>query len=217
MKSKREKYFRLTSFIVGIVFILSGIFKSVNVYSFANTILQYTGFLMWDFLYGYQLGLAVLICCGEILIGLLSLHPHMSIFTGFVYFPVLLFFSIITGLNYFEPYAQIESCGCFGEVIHMSPLASFIKSIVLLGMASFMLYFSIDSFRNHNVIKKFLGHLPYSYLSVGFIVSLGIPLMSLIWVNRMEHSIYLLSFSSVCISTMSIIAYLIFNKRFKRV
>ena len=217
MKSKREKYFKLTSSIVGIVFILSGIFKSVNVYSFANTILQYTGYFMWDFLYGYQLGLAVLICSGEILIGLLSLHPRVSILTGFVYFPILLFFSIITGLNYFEPYAQIESCGCFGEVIHMSPLASFIKSIVLLGMASFMLYLSIDSFRNHNVIKKFLGHLPYSYLSVGFIVSLGIPLMSLIWVNRMEHSIYLLFFSSVCISTMGIIAYLIFNKRLKRV
>ena len=217
MKSKREKYFKLTSSIVGIVFILSGIFKSVNVYSFANTILQYTGYFMWDFLYGYQLGLAVLICSGEILIGLLSLLPRVSILTGFVYFPILLFFSIITGLNYFEPYAQIESCGCFGEMIHMSPLASFIKSIVLLGMAAFMLYSSITVTKRNGFIRDILSHLPYRYIGIVLASSLCIPLTSWICMNRMEHSIYLLFFSSVCISTMGIIAYLIIDKRFRSV
>lgn len=44
----------------------------------------------------------------------------------------MVYFTCITYLNYIDRYGQIESCGCFGEVIHLSPEESFWKNVVLL-------------------------------------------------------------------------------------
>ena len=43
------------------------------------------------------------------------------------------FFIYLTGVNYLSPtlLGSIESCGCFGELIHFSAKGSFIKTIVL--------------------------------------------------------------------------------------
>lgn len=47
---------------------------------------------------------------------------------------------------------SIESCGCFGELIHFTPLTSFIKSVVLLMMA--ILYLYVTLFDKFDVTKS---------------------------------------------------------------
>ena len=52
-----------------------------------------------------------------------------------VYTLVLGYFTYITYLNLVSLYGQIESCGCFGEVIHLTPAESFYKNVVLLSLS----------------------------------------------------------------------------------
>ena len=51
---------------------------------------------------------------------------------------MLLFFVYLTGVNLFFPtiIGSIETCGCFGELVHFTPVSSFVKSVVLLVMAA---------------------------------------------------------------------------------
>ena len=46
---------------------------------------------------------------------------------------MLTFFVWLTGVNLFFPtmFGSVESCGCFGELIHFTPVGSFVKSVVL--------------------------------------------------------------------------------------
>ena len=153
MNNKKNKLFRLFSFIMGVTFIMSGIFKSMSIRSFSNIIQKYIDYYLYDFQFDTPLWIAVLVCSFEILLGVLTLYPRISSMMGAIYLPIMLFFTILTGINYLDPYAQIESCGCFGEIIHMSPFASFVKSIFLLGISIFMFNHSFKIMRKE-LVKK---------------------------------------------------------------
>ena len=64
------------------------------------------------------------------------------IFGAFAFVAMLSLFVYLTGVNLFFPtvIGSIESCGCFGELIHFTPLSSFIKSVILLLIAIANLY-----------------------------------------------------------------------------
>ena len=81
----------------------------------------------------------------ELLIGIACLVPALRRQANVAAFLALTFFVWLTGDNYFNPspLGRIESCGCFGELIHFTPLASFIKSLVLWCMATTNLFYEI--------------------------------------------------------------------------
>ena len=49
------------------------------------------------------------------------------------------FFTYITYINYTDLYGGIESCGCFGELIHFTPASSFYKNIALFILSLILL------------------------------------------------------------------------------
>lgn len=116
---------------LGIIFILSAMMKAVNVFAFGNTIESFCGLLGMEVFYGYGKVLAVLICAGELFLGLLSLHSGFQRLVCWIYPVVLGYFTYITFNNHTRMYAQIESCGCFGEIVHLSAAATFYKNVVL--------------------------------------------------------------------------------------
>lgn len=75
---------------------------------------------------------AVSVCIGEVMIGALALWPNAYNRIHWIYPVVMVFFTYLTYLNLIVPYGQIESCGCFGEVIHLNPKETFVKNIILL-------------------------------------------------------------------------------------
>ena len=120
---------------VGVIFVLSSILKWIGLRSFAYTVNDFCGLLGYDILYGQGLTLAVVICTMELLLGVIAFVPRLSRIAIWLYLPVMCYFTYITYVNVVSLYGQIESCGCFGEVIHFTPAESFYKNVLLLGLS----------------------------------------------------------------------------------
>ena len=135
MKNNVYNTIHNTTNILGVVFILSSIFKWIGLKTFALTVNDFCAFLGFDVLYGHGMALAIVICSAELILGIAAFVPRLRDFVAWVYLIVMGFFTYITYLNMVSLYGQIESCGCFGEVIHLTPSASFYKNVVLLILA----------------------------------------------------------------------------------
>ncbi len=88
---------------------------------------------MGEWIHNYAIVVAVAVCMIEIVLSALVLLRRMRMIAFIAFCAMLSFFVYLTGMNYFFPsiMGSIESCGCFGELIHFSPLASFVKSLLL--------------------------------------------------------------------------------------
>ncbi len=123
------------SLLLGSIFFLSSIFKWIGLKTFALTVNDFCAFLGFNMLYGHGMFLAIIICSVELVLGIAALIPRLRDYVVWVYLIVMGFFTYITYLNLVSLYGQIESCGCFGEVIHLTPSESFYKNVVLLTLS----------------------------------------------------------------------------------
>jgi len=130
----RAKIPYLLSALLGLGFIFSSLTKLIGICSFARTLEEFFPLLGMDCLQGFGLLMAVLICLGEFCLGLLALHPRMTRIMAWVFPIVMGIFTWITWQNMTALY-QVESCGCFGEVIHLTPAESFWKNVILLALS----------------------------------------------------------------------------------
>ena len=123
----------VTAYCLGGVFILSAVTKALSLPVFADEMRLYLDIYFCGWLRDSSLFLAGMVCLAELLIGIACLVPALRRQANVAAFLALTFFVWLTGDNYFNPspLGRIESCGCFGELIHFTPLASFIKSLVL--------------------------------------------------------------------------------------
>ena len=126
-------------FAFGAIFIFSAISKAINIPSFSQSINSYLGLLGMDGLYGHTRLLAISCCTFEFLMGICAFIKPCQRFMAWVFPAVMAFFVYITYINYTDLYGGIESCGCFGELIHFTPASSFYKNIVLLGLSLILL------------------------------------------------------------------------------
>lgn len=58
----------------------------------------------------------------------------------------------LTGVNLFFPtiFGSVESCGCFGELVHFTPVGSFVKSMVLWMLALVLFVLVHAGFMNNS-------------------------------------------------------------------
>lgn len=126
--------FYSTNFLA-LTFILSSIFKWIGLRTFALTVNDFCVFLGLDALYGHGMLLAIIICTAELLFGIATFMPKIRDYVVWGYPIIMGYFTYITYLNLVSLYGQIESCGCFGEVIHLTPAESFYKNLALLTLA----------------------------------------------------------------------------------
>ena len=119
-----SKRLKIYSFVAGLVFIISGIAKSLNVAAFANIITQY-GFERLRYL---APGIVLL----EVLLGLLLVFRIKVKTTAWI---SALFVGVLTLVfSYGLFFHGIEDCGCFGKiaVLNTSPLFTYIRNILLI-------------------------------------------------------------------------------------
>ncbi len=119
------------------VMLLSGISKLFYLQGFSEEVAQYSELYVSQSLVLWSKGIAVAVCCAEIMLGLLLPMSKMSIHTTLAAFALMTFFLYFTGMNYFFPTAlgSVESCGCFGELVHFSAKGTFVKSVALWAVA----------------------------------------------------------------------------------
>lgn len=147
--------------------------------------------------------IAVAICAIETITGLLALRKKYAPIVSIVFLGMMSFFVWLTGINLFYPslMGSIESCGCFGELIHFSPLASFVKSVVLWGMAvmNYELRFTNYLLSFFNSRKPWRNILRDGTLYVTLVIGALPPLYSYLFFENMEHGYYLVGYISLCV------------------
>ena len=115
------------------VLLLSGISKLLYLQGFSEEVAQYSELYVSQSLVSWSKGIAVAACCAEIMLGMLLPMSKISLYTTLATFALMTFFLYLTGMNYLFPTAlgSVESCGCFGELVHFSAKGSFVKSVAL--------------------------------------------------------------------------------------
>ena len=172
------------------VFILSSVFKSINIKSTISEVSAYIVLYMPSFFQKYTVECALLVCMIELLLAIVALNMQYRRITNISFFFLILFFVYLTGQNLFFPtiMGSIESCGCFGELIHFSPLASFVKSVVLWIMSIVFVAYSWHERWNVSMLLKDW------YLYVCIVTSLVLPLYSLWFFEVLSHTVYIIGF-----------------------
>ena len=115
------------------VMLLSGVSKLFYLQGFSEEVAQYSELYVSQSLVSWSKGIAVAVCCTEILLGMLLPMSKISIYTTLAAFALTTFFLYLMGINYLFPTAlgSVETCGCFGELVHFSAKGSFVKSVIL--------------------------------------------------------------------------------------
>lgn len=129
-------------YILAACFLLSGLLKIFSLRAFEQEVQLYGYAYIGEWVRDISLEIALLVCVAEIIAGLIAILRIFPIFSAFAFVAMLSLFVYLTGVNLFFPtvIGSIESCGCFGELIHFTPLSSFIKSVILLLIAIANLY-----------------------------------------------------------------------------
>lgn len=129
-------------YILAACFLLSGLLKIFSLRAFEQEVQLYGDAYIGEWVRDISLEIALLVCVAEIIAGLIAILRIFPILSAFAFVAMLSFFVYLTGVNLFFPtvLGSIESCGCFGELIHFTPLSSFVKSVILLLIAIANLY-----------------------------------------------------------------------------
>lgn len=181
------------------VFLLSSVLKAVNINSFALETRLYLDAYLWDLkslvsnLWGaFRIDMvgAIWMCVIEMLVALLAIQHEYRRVASVGFCVMLTFFVYLTGLNLFFPtiMGSIESCGCFGELIHFSPLASFVKSVVLWILSLVLVVYSWHERWNVSMLLK------DRYLYICIATSVMLPLYSIWFFEALSHTVYIIGF-----------------------
>ncbi len=195
---------RLSSFMLSVVLMASSLLKAVNVHSFATEVVLFSDAYVSSALAPFGLEIACAVCALELFLSMLLLCGRFEFLASLLSFAMLTFFVSLTGMNLFAPASigSIESCGCFGELIHFSPLGTFVKSVVLWCVSIMCMLALRKGVRFCGCARKVRkrGHL---CVLVFLFVSVVPPMFSLLCMERMNAEAYVSCYVVVCVAIIS--------------
>lgn len=138
----------ISRFIVGILFIFSGLIKANDPLGLSYKMQEF--FEVWGLhsLNNFTLALSIIMIAFEIIAGVAVLVGWKMRLFSWLLLLLILFFTFLTGYALFS--GKIKECGCFGDCIPLQANQSFIKDLVLLGLILFI-------FANRDRIKQTLN------------------------------------------------------------
>ena len=168
-----KRLFWLTRWIIGILFIFSGLIKANDPSGLSYKMHEF--FEAWETtqFIPFSLYFSFLMNTFEIVAGMAILVKWHYRLTLKLLLILIVFFTFLTGYALFS--GKIATCGCFGDCLPLTPLQSFLKDLFLLILILFLLIFnkksSQFSFSANWVIGSFimaisiqfyvLKHLPF--------------------------------------------------------
>ncbi len=122
----------ISRFIVGTLFIISGLIKLNDPVGFSFKLQDYFAPEVLDlgFLVPYSLLIAVILVIIEVLLGVALLLGYFKKLTLWALLLMIVFFTFLT--FYSAYFNKVTDCGCFGDAMPLTPWESFSKDIVLL-------------------------------------------------------------------------------------
>ena len=133
MKKAHHRLRRLAAFLIGLVFLASGLLKLLDPVGTGLIISEYLKFFHIGFLQGAARPLGMVLSLVEAVTGAALIAGVYRKFMAAVASVLILFFTVITLILWMANPAM--DCGCFGEAIHLTHAQTFLKNLVLLALA----------------------------------------------------------------------------------
>jgi uncharacterized membrane protein YphA (DoxX/SURF4 family) len=151
---------------VGVLFIFSGLIKANDPLGFSYKLEEYFVVFHITFLNGFALSIAILLCALEMILGFALLIGVRAVSVAWGLLLLIIFFAFLT---FYSAYFQVvQSCGCFGDAIPLTPWQSFDKDLVLLVLIL------IIFFNRKKIRPLFTAKTGDQLLLVATIVSVGV-------------------------------------------
>ena len=129
----------LARFIVGILFIFSGLVKANDPLGLSYKMQEFFEVWGWNFFNDYTLSFSILMIAFEIIAGVaVLLGWRMKLFSWLLLL-LIIFFTFLTGYAVLS--GKIRTCGCFGDCIPLTAEQSFTKDLILLALIVFIFIF----------------------------------------------------------------------------
>src|SRR6195952_2914213 len=116
--------------LVGLLFIFSGLIKANDPLGFSYKLVEYFEVFHLTFLNPLALSLAIILCALEMVLGFALLIGVRAKSVAWGLLLLIIFFAFLTFYSAF--FKVVQSCGCFGDAIPLTPWQSFSKDLVLL-------------------------------------------------------------------------------------
>lgn len=153
---------------VGLLFIFSGLVKANDPLGFSYKLEEYFEVFHTTWLNGFALSLSILLCALEMILGFALLVGTRAVKVVWGLLLLIIFFGFLT--FYSAYFKVVQTCGCFGDAIPLTPWQSFIKDMVLLLLVLVL-------FVNRKTIKPLTNTKTGDKLLIGAtIVSIGFGL-----------------------------------------
>lgn len=133
MKKAHHRLRRLAAFLIGLVFLASGLLKLLDPVGTGLIISEYLKFFHIGFLQGAAKPLGMVLSLVEAVTGAALVAGVYRKLMAAVASVLILFFTVITLILWMANPAM--DCGCFGEAIHLTHAQTFLKNLVLLALA----------------------------------------------------------------------------------
>ena len=154
--------------LVGLLFIFSGLIKINDPLGFSYKLGEYFEVFHITFLDSLALTMAIVLCTLEIVLGFAILIGARAVSVAWGLLLLIIFFGFLT--FYSAWFKVVQTCGCFGDAIPLTPWQSFSKDMILLALVMVI-------FLNRKTIKPIFSKKLGNELVLGsVIVSLGIGL-----------------------------------------
>lgn len=175
--------------LLGLIFIVSGLSKAINIPAFSIETALFIDAYFPQFLIQWKDWVAIAVCTTELFIGIIICNNRVYHISRFLLLLCLSFFTCLITLNLFFPPdgGCIESCGCFGELIHFSPLSSFYKNIILLVISIYLFF----RYRPICIPRKKRDS---AIFHLGILSSIAAPLSLFLFLGHLTKESYLFLF-----------------------
>lgn len=163
MKNKLLWFCRI---FVGLLFIFSGLIKINDPLGFSYKLEEYFEVFHMMFLNDLAVCISILLCAMEIILGFALLIGVRSKQVAWGLLLLIIFFAFLT--FYSAAFKVVQTCGCFGDAIPLTPWQSFSKDLILLLLI-------IVIFKNRDQIKPlFAPQTGHRLFMASIAVSLGL-------------------------------------------
>jgi uncharacterized membrane protein YphA (DoxX/SURF4 family) len=154
--------------LVGLLFIFSGLIKANDPLGFSYKLEEYFEVFHMTFFNDIALPLCIVLCALEMILGftlLIGIRINTVVWGLLL---LIIFFGFLTFYSAF--FKVVQTCGCFGDAIPLTPWQSFAKDMVLLALV-------LVVFFNRKGIRPLVGEKAEKiWLTAAVVISLGIGL-----------------------------------------
>ncbi len=158
---------KIIAFLVGALFIFSGLVKLVDPRGTQIKLEEYFEVFSYDIAHFFEwfipaaLPLGMFLVVLEVVLGVALLFYYRMQLTTWALAVIIGFFTFLT--FYSAYFNKVTDCGCFGDAIPLTPWQSFTKDVILIVLISYLIW-------RKNHFKSFIGDKIGGYILVGVTV-----------------------------------------------